>query len=244
MRLGFPLALAAAAACAQTVQLPPISTTVDVKGQPFSVTVTAALEQHPAGISVFLDAGLADLQRNLLPILAAQLNQSNRCGERIELHDAALKPAAPSAILETSLHFEKRACAKAFGKEIVKKLAGGDGAVRVRLTPRIDNGSAFGLDSEVVAMDADGSLGDLLRSGQLGDALREKIRETIASALQKSLNPRAVLPPALQDIVSVRSAQFRDAGQGTLALHVAGEVRIPADQAAALMEKLKPHPRP
>lgn len=244
MRCGFMLAFWVVGAWAQTFELPPLSTTVDVKGQPLAVTVTAAIAQRPSGMAATLDVGLADLQRNILPILAAQLNQSNRCGERIEMHSANLQPAAPSALLEANLHFENWACAKAFGREIVKRLVGGDATVRVRLTPRIDN-AALGMDSEVTSVDADGSLGELLHSGKLGEALQQKMRDSIASALQKAMNPRTVLPPALQEIVTPRAAQFNEGPKfnegprGPLLLHVSGDVRISPDQAAALLEKLK-----
>ena len=238
LRAVFVFALAAAAA-AQTVHLPPVATTVNVQGQPLTIPVEATVSQGPASLLVAAQAGLGDLQRNLLPILAAQLNRSDRCGERIQLHTAGLRPAPPSAILDATMHVEKWACAKAFGKEIVKRLVGGEGAVRVRITPRVDNGSAIVLDAEVVSVDADGSLGEILRSPQFGDELREKIRTSIASAVEKSANLHAVLPPAVKDIVTVRSAAFADGGRESLMMRVAGEVRIPPEQAAALLEKLK-----
>jgi len=234
------LAALAAAWCAEpAARIPPVSATVNIEGQPVQLSVsgsvfTAAADEGREIVRVELNADLADFQRNLTAILGAQLNQSNRCGERLTVLNAKLVPAAPAAALTLAAHVEKWACAKAFGKEIVKRLVGGDSTIGVRLTPQVEEG-AVKLAAEVTSIEADGSLGELLRS----DAIREEIRASVVSAVQKSTDFKTALPPAVQEIVSLERAQFAGAGDGRLALAVSSEVRLPAGQARELIERLK-----
>jgi hypothetical protein len=144
--------------------------------------------------------------------------------------------------LTANLHVEKWACAKAFGKEIVKKLVGGDGVIGVRLTPVVDDHNALRLQADVTSMDATGQLGEMLHSGSLGDALREKIRRTVVSTLGKITSLKETLPPALQELVVIRGAEFRDGGTGNLTLSLTSEVKLPADQARALLDRLNLSP--
>jgi hypothetical protein len=223
-------------------RIPPVRTQLTIEGQPVTVEVSGSVSAAAASpgletISVQLDAGLSDLERNLTSILRAQLNQSNRCGERLSVERATLQPAAPSAMLTTDVHFEKWGCAKAFGKEIVKRLVGGNGTVKMRLTPELQNGDTLRVAAEVVSIDADGSLGEALRSGAFGDSLKERIRQTIVSAIDK-LDLNAALPPPVREIAALRSAQF-SGEPGNPVLSVTGEVRIPADQARAIVGRLK-----
>src|SRR5580658_11390569 len=113
-----------------TVNIPPLKTALSLEGQPVTVTVwgTASSSHLAATID------LADFQEHLTPILAAQLNRSDKCGERLTVQKAVLEP---SGILTANVHFERYGCAKAFGKEIVKRLVGGDAIVEVKLTPTV-----------------------------------------------------------------------------------------------------------
>ena len=103
------------------------------------------------------------MQRRITPILRAQLNQDYHCGERLSVDKAALDPAAAASLLVGNVHCEKWACAKAFGKEAVKKLIGGNGIIRMRLTPSIENSDTVQLRADVLSIDADGELGVALR---------------------------------------------------------------------------------
>lgn len=232
--------------CAEPVfRIPPVTATVDVAGQPVRVTVSgsvfaSAADHGSEAIRVDLNTDLEDFQHNLTPILAAQLNQQNRCGERLTVLDARLVPAAPAGLLTVTAHVEKWACAKAFHKEMVKRLVGGDGVIGVRLTPQVESGQAVKLAVEVASVEADGSLGELLRSGAFADAIREKIRATVAAAMQKTPDFHAAVPAALQEIVSIEGVQFADGGGGRLALEISAAARIPAQQARELLDRLKP----
>jgi hypothetical protein len=90
-----------------------------------------------------------------------------------------------------------------------------------------------------VSIEADGPLGDALRSGSLGDSLREKIRASVQSALEKAVNLEAALPPALAAVASIQSVQFRDMGGGRLASEVVGEAHLSSRQMHDVIQQLK-----
>ena len=194
-RLGIvPVALAAAVFGADLMfEIPPVPLSVDIAGQLVALTISGNISGSPApsresaqSFHLNLRADLADLQNHLTPLLQSELDQSNRCGERIAIQNATLVPSPPAGRLTVQLHFEKWACFKALGKENAKRLLGGNGTVQVMLTPRVDEGNTVRLDADIGKIDADGSLGEVLRSGSLGDALRDKIREALLKAIQKS----------------------------------------------------------
>ena len=64
--------------------------------------------------------------------------------------------------------------AKVLGKEVVKRLAGGNGVLEVLLTLFVAT-DGISLTSEVRKIDADRSLGELLRAGSLGASVKEKL---------------------------------------------------------------------
>jgi hypothetical protein len=225
-------------------RIPPVTTTLQIADQPVAVTVSGTIQGAPGAdgagaLRLNLDAGLSDLQRQITPILRAQLNQDNRCGERLSVEQASLSPAAPASLLIANVHYEKWGCVKAFGKEIVKKLIGGNGVIRVRLTPVIENSETVQLKAEALSIDADGQLGEALRSGSFGEAMQEKIRKTIVSAIDKSTHLTESLPPAVRSVAALRSVQFSDGGEGRLWLNLTGEARVTAQQAADLADRLK-----
>jgi hypothetical protein len=185
-------------------------------------------------------ADLTGLQENLTPLLSAQLDKDDKCGERIAIQQATLTPAPPAAIATVQLHYERFACVKAFGKQQAKRLVAGNALVPIRLTPAVEqDNSQLRLNPEVGEIQADGSLGELLRSGSLGEMIREKIRDSILNAMQKGANLSATLPPAAQPYATIASAQFQDAGAGHLAVQLVGEIRVPRDQLQAVTQQLK-----
>ena len=231
-------ALAISAADLQ-FDIPQLRTSLQVGDQAVAVSVSGRVAGRGESIGISLDADLTDLQAKILPILAAQLKQDNRCGDRMSVEQATLEPAAPGALLTATVHYEKWGCAKAFGKEMVKRLVGGNATVRARLTPSVDSATDVHIHAEVLPVEADGQLGEILRSGQMGAALQEKIRHTLESDLEKSVNLKASLPPSAQSIASIRSAAFRDAGDRRLALALAGELHVKPEDAAAFAEQLR-----
>jgi len=222
--------------------IPPVKTSMNVENQPVAITVSGSVSGAPTGYDatpfrLALTADLSGLQQNITTLLSSQLNRSEKCGDRLTIQRATLTPNAPLALLTANLHYEKWACAKVFGRDVVKRLVGGDGAVDVRLTPAIEANSSIRLQSDVGEIRADGSLGEALRSGSLGPALRDKIRAALTGAMDKA-NLEASIPPELQPVAAIQAAQFVD-GAGRLCLNVSGEVRISAQQMRALIDQRK-----
>jgi hypothetical protein len=187
-----------------------------------------------------LRADLADMQQNMTHLLASQLDKDDRCGERIAIQNATLVPAEPAGLATVQLHYERWACVKAFGKQQSKKLVAGNAIVPLKLTPAIaENNTELSLVPEVGNIQADGTLGELLRSGALGEMIREKIRNAILSALQKGTNLSETLPPAVQGYVSILDARFEDGGTGQLVVVLVGKIRITKEQVQVLSQQVK-----
>ena len=239
MRLLKGLALAVVcAAQAQTLKIPPVKASLNIEGQPVEITAWGTVSPAASGaLRLAVTADLGNFQENLTPVMAAQLNRSDRCGERLSVERAVLAPVAPAAILTANVHYERFACAKAFGKEIVKRLVGGNGVVEVNLTPSVADNRIV-LAAQVRKVDADGSLGDLLRSGSLGDSIRQKIAASIESAIQKAANLKSALPAGIESAAAIQTVAFADGGAGRIWLTMEGELRLSAEQFRALSKEL------
>jgi hypothetical protein len=237
--LGFVLVLAAWAQNEEiTLKIPPVEYSVDMGGEPVRFAVFGVVSGVSAGpFRLALTVELGDLQQNLTALLRAQLNRSDRCGERLSVERASMAPDAPAAVLTANVHYERWACAKVFGKEAVKKLVGGDGIVEVKLTPSA-GADGVSLASDVERMEADGSLGELLRTGSLGASVRDKIASSIQSAIRKALHPSDV-PPSILEAAAIQTAKFSDGGGGRLRFFLGGEARLSADQFQLLAKQLK-----
>jgi len=212
-------------------------TALNVGDQPVAIVISGSVTAAPAdgdhaALKVAINADLGDLQDRITPILQAQLNRDDRCGERLTIQQATLVPSAPSGALNASLHYEKWACAKAFGKNIAKKLAGGDGTVQAHLTPSIRDGGAVRMNAELGEIQADGSIGELLRSPTFADALREKIVKAV-----DKVQLEAAIPPALRNTAHLDEVSFADAA-GRLTLRLRATVTIPARDAQVLLDRL------
>jgi len=78
-------------------------------------------------------------------------------------------------------------------------------------------------------------LAEMLRSGPLGKAVVEKIKESFVTALQNSLKLNAVLLSMGPDSAAIETAKFvRDADVGTLAIALDGHLHLSGDQVSAL----------
>jgi hypothetical protein len=229
-----------------TFTIPPQRIPFTVKNQQAYIIASATISMVSKSPSadtfrLQLTADLAGLQENLTPLLSAQLDKDDRCGERIAIQQATLTPAPPTVALATvQLHYERFACVKAFGKQQAKRIVAGNAVVPIRLTPAVEqNNTQLRLNPEVGTIQADGSLGELLRSGSLGELIQEKIRDSILNAMQKGANLGATLPAAAQPYATITSAQFQDAGAQHLAVQLVGEIRIPREQLQAVTQQLK-----
>jgi hypothetical protein len=228
-----------------TFRTPPVKIPLNVKDQSITITAWALMSvastNHDVDIlTLKLTADLAALQENITPLLSSQLDKDDHCGERIAIQQATLVPADPASVTTVQLHYERWACAKNLGKQQAKRLIGGNALIPVKLTPGIEkDNTELRLIPEVGTIQADGSLGELLRSGALGDMIREKIRSAILSALQKGTNLSATLPPVVQGYVTLQNAEFKDEGAGRLAAVLDGEIHITREQLQILSKQVK-----
>lgn len=228
-----------------TFKIPPVKIPLKIKEQSVTIMAFAVVSLHSkdAQTSIFrleLSADLSELQQNMTALLGSQLDKDDACGERINIEHADLTPVEPASVAVVQLHYERWACAKVLGKEKSKRLVGGNAVIEVKLTPAIEqNNMELRLVPEVGKIDADGSLGELLRSGSLGDMLRDKIRTSILSAMQKGTDLSATLPPAIQGHATIQNAEFKDGGGGRLMVILAGEGQITKEQIQALTRQIK-----
>lgn len=243
------LVAAAPGTCADaknvSFKIPPVKIPLMVKDQTITITAWAQISQVSSNkdMQIFnleLSADLGELQENLTGLLSAQLDKDDRCGERIQIQQATLVPAYPASVATVQLHFERWACIKAFGKQQAKKLVAGNAVIPLKLTPGVEqDNTELKLVPEVGTIQADGSLGELLRSGTVGEMIQEKIRSSILSALKKGTNLGATLPPAVQGYARIENAAFMDAGSGRLLVVLDGQVRITKEQVERLSEQVK-----
>jgi hypothetical protein len=226
-------------------KIPPVKIPLDVKDQPISITASAILtisskDRNVRILNLQLTGDLSDLQHNLTNLLSSQLDKDDRCGERVTIQNATLKPVEPASVAVVQLHVERWACVKVLGKQAAKKLVGGDAQIPIKLTPEIEKDSTeLQLVPEVGDIQADGSLGEVLRSGALGETIREKVRSSILSALHKGTDLSATLPPAVQGYVTIQNAEFKDGGGGSLFVVLDGEARITQEQVKILSDQVK-----
>jgi hypothetical protein len=228
-----------------TFKIPPVKIPFTIKDQQASITASALIsmvskEGDPDIFNLQLTADLTGLQQNMTALLSSQLDKNDHCGDRIAIQQATLTPADPASIATVQLHYERWACVKAFGKQQAKRVVGGNAVIPVTLTPGVDeNKTELRLVPEVGTIEADGSLGELLRSGTVGAMIREKIRSSILSAMQKGTNLSATLPPAAQGYATIESADFKDGVSGRLIVVLDGQVRITKEQVQILSKQVK-----
>lgn len=229
----------------QTFKIPPVKIPLNVKDQHVTILASALINVQAKDkdhnlLRLELTADLSDLQQNMTAFLSAELDKDDHCGDRIAIQQATLTPLVPASLVVVHLHYERWGCAKVLGKQQSKKLISGNAVMQMTLTPAIEaNDTELRLVPEVGPIEADGSLGELLRSGTVGDMLREKIRAQVLAAMQKGTNLSATIPPAIQDYVKIKSAQFKDAGAGRLNVVLVGEAQVTNQQIQELSKQVK-----
>jgi len=219
----------------------PAKNTVNLENQSVSIitsgTVTqAAAPSNQSEFALSLVSDIFDFQQNITDILRAQLNQSDTCGEQIAVQSALFSPLPPAGVVSLQLHYERWRC---MGKGMANEMAEGSGTIEVKLTPAIENANALRLLAQIQRVDADGPLGDALRSGSLGENIRDKIAALVLSALRQGSDYQTILPAAAQGHVALHDAEFSGTGSGRLSLILNGGILISADQVSTLVSELK-----
>jgi hypothetical protein len=228
-----------------TFQIPPVKIPLDVKDQQLTIASSAliAVTRDERGLNTArlqLNADLSEVQHNLTGVLSSALDKIDGCGDHIRIQSATLTPLDPATQAVVALHYERWECAMVVGKKQAKRVTSGNALVEMKLTPAVEaNNSELRLVPDVGRIEADGSFGEFLRSGTLGDMLRDKIRSAILSTLQKATDLSATLPPALQGHARIQNAQFQDAGEGRLAVHLQGEFPVTEEQVEFLSDQVK-----
>ncbi len=219
--------------------LPPVTTSIAFSQYSVSVTTSGvisktALQNVPNSFRLELSADMSDLQRNLTQVLRVQIDKSDSCGEQIAIRTAALVPSAPGSIAQVQLHYERWTC---FGKGIANEMAEGNGAIEVKLTPSFEAGELH-LVPAIAHVDAQGVVGEQLRSGFLGETVRDKIAESVLAVIQQGADYKMTLPPAAQGKVVLNSVRFEGTGSGKLSLEFDGELSITHGDVTALASQL------
>jgi hypothetical protein len=239
--LGDEMSIRAASAGADSAfNLPTVKSSVRFRGQPVAITTLEVISPGvaEAGQNTFkveLTADMSDLQQNFTDVLRAQLNKADRCGEQIAIRNAALTPLPPAGLVMVQLHYERWAC---FGSA-QNEMAEGNGTIELKLTPAVADDGTLRLVLEVRRIDAEGMVGELLRSGPLGDALRDAVTRSLLLTMRQGGDFKATLPPSAQGYATLRRAQFQGNGAGKLMAVLDGEIRVSNDKATALTSELK-----
>jgi hypothetical protein len=230
-----------------TFNLPALPNRFNIAGQSLAlpssgVVVRTSKENGHNIFNLTLDADLYELQQNITEVLGAALNRSPNCGERVEIKQAVFAPAAPASLVTVHLHYERWICALGGVAASPTEAIASDGSLEVKLTPTMAQTSGLGLDSEIIRADSTGSLRNMLRSGDLGDNLRQQIAATVLAVLRQATNPDSVLPAPAKENLSVQKAQFQNAGSDKLSFRLNGELQFSDEQAKLFADQLKHRP--
>src|ERR1700677_271948 len=235
-----------------TLRLPPVTTTINLAGQPIAITGSGVISRTPAadGHNLFglkYTADFSDLQQNITDVLRAQLNRAPRCGERIQIQEGMLIPQTPASLVLAHLHYERWICPLFQGGGGPTELSDADATIEVKLTPSLassveskaDSNSGLQLTSEISRVDAEGLLRESLLTGSLGAKLRDQIMASFLSIIQKGANFKTAMPPTAQELANIQRAQFQDAGAGRLTLIVDGQLQLSDEQAKLFTDQLR-----
>ncbi|MHB8218586.1 MAG: hypothetical protein ACYDDS_21145 [Candidatus Sulfotelmatobacter sp.] len=218
---------------------PPVKNSVQLADQTVAITTSGVISRSAPESNTFkleLSEDLSDLQQDITEILRGQLDKADACGEQISIQTAAFTPSEPASLVVVQLHFERWAC---FGKSTLNEMAEGNGMVEVRLTPAIADDGRLRIDAKLGRVNAEGLVGELLRSGSLGDTLRDKIGEAVLSSLRQASDYKTILPAAAQGSVTLHHAQFQGTGTGKLSMVLDGDIQLSSDAVTALMNGSK-----
>ena len=172
-------------------KIPPFKSSLTIANQPVAVTSSAVIfrfgqESEQNVFKVEATTNLSDLQQNMTEILGALLDKGDRCGERIEVEDGTLTPSDPSILVVAELHYQRWVCHRMGRDESSYEVAEGNATVEVKLTLAVGPQGELQVATEIGRVEADRFLSDLVRSGDLGVALREKIGSAVGSAITVS----------------------------------------------------------
>jgi hypothetical protein len=218
-----------------------VKNSINFSNQPVAITTSGVISTGvPEGgqnrFRLELTADLSDLQDNMTAVLRTQLNKADRCGEQIGIRNATLSPRDPATLVVVQLHYERWAC---FGRDTANEMAEGNGTIEVKLMPAVGEDGALRLVLEVVRIDAEGLVGELLRSGSLGETVRDAITHSVLSTVRQGGDFKLNLPASAQGYARLRNAQFEGTGAGRVMAVLDGEISVSNEKATALTSELR-----
>jgi hypothetical protein len=252
LALGHEMSITLASGQDLAFTLPQVRTVATLGSRTLPVAVSGMLTQIAAQggqrtFKIELSADLSELQQNIFEVLSAQLNTSDSCGQRIAIRQATLTPATPASLLVVRLHFERWICSRSFGQQTANELAESDGTVEIKLTAAIEPPNAptsnpapnqVKIAGTLGRITATGMLEEELRSGSLGENLRDQAAQALLSASRAGSDFKTTLPLALQNSAVIQAARFQNVGVGGVSLALDGQVEISNQQADQLASQL------
>ncbi len=232
-----------------TFNLLPATNTVKFGDQTIDIHVSGvvsntATEGAQNNFSVKLTADLWDLQQNITGVLRDELNKTDRCGEQVAIQTATLGPQEPAGAVVVQLHYERWTCGTQLGRESANELTEGNATIEVRLTPTVAEDGTLRLTGEIARISAEGVLGELLRSGTLGENLRDKITESVLFILRQGDDFKSSLPSAARNYASLRRARFEGTGSGRLRAVLDGDMVVANENLTAVSNGLRQRSTP
>jgi len=245
LALGREMSITLANAQDVAFTLPKVNNVIRLGRQSVPVTVSGVLSQiaSQGGQRTFqleLVADLSQMQQNITDLMRAKLETAVTCGERLSVRQASLTPAAPASVLTLWLHYERWICA---GQRTATELAEGDGKAEFKLTTTLGQSTLDPPNTLKVAatfsrIDASGMFGEALRSGSLGDDLRDQVAQSVLSAARTASDFKVALPAAIQNSATVQTAKFQEIGAGGLSVVLEGRIELSNEQTAQLASQL------
>ena len=225
-------------------KLPTVKNTVSFANQPVVVTLSTAISKAAVegSVNTFemeLAADLSDLQQTIADVLRARLDTSDRCGEQIALQTATLTPQESTGLVMAQLHYERWSCTTMFGRENMNEIVEGSGTIEVKLTPIIAENGTLQLAAQTLRVDAQGLVGDLLRSATLGETLRDKISDSVLTALRQGADFKMALPVETRSYATLRRARFQGMGLGKLIAVFDGDIQVSNQSLGAVTRALQ-----
>ena len=241
LALGREMGITLASAEDVTFNVPILRTPVKIPGGPIEIRVASSLSQTNAEgdqrkfrLNTAVD--LSDLEQSISPIMSAALDHGRTCGDRLFVRQATISSVAPASSVVLSLHFERWSCG--LRASSATELGESEGSVEVKLTPAVDKSNTLTLVPEFKRVDATGMMAEELRSGDLGDDVRDKVAKAVLRAAQAGADFKTVLPAAVQNAATLESARFLDSGSGGMRMMLTGEIVLSNVQVNALAGEL------
>jgi hypothetical protein len=226
--------------------MPPSTNSVRIGSQTIAVRTSGTISRTPEAnfdnvVHLQMTSSLGDLEQSITPILQSQLAHSDPCGEQVTIQQAMVSTYSPTIDVWVQLHFERWACLGTSASKTPMEVMEANGTMTVKITPVVEKDGSLSILTQMEAVEANGMLAEMLRSGLLGDTVREKIKKSLVTALQNGLKLNAVLLSIGPDSAAIETAKFvRDSDGGTIALD--GHLHLSGEQVAALNDQKSESP--